>query len=238
VRPDELNFVTPPTVHKPHSSEDIDWSDNSEAEGPSEPKKPKKEKRKARRLGEICSNNKILQLKCSEAFKMVQECEGVDRGANEFGYTFYPFLVDFVKELVDRSLPGPHFQSQFTPKLKLHLKSMLLQEPRSIEWMPHGDEAVETVLNKAIAEAYSHAGRLGDLSHPFVSAVIKKLAKKLIGICVNVKGSSVGVQACRSMVLMLLAEKNIEDNSLYQKSCKNHLAQTKRRLLFEEEDSQ
>ena len=86
---------------------------------------------------------------------------------------------------------------------------MLHQEPKTVEWMPHGDKTVETVLNKAIAEAYSHAGRLGDLSHPFVSAIIKKLAKKFIGICVNVKGSSVSVQACRSMVLMLLAKKNI-----------------------------
>jgi hypothetical protein len=48
--------------------------------------------------------------------------------------------------------------------------------------MANGDKMDETVLNKAISEENSSSRRFGDLSHLFVSAVIKKLAKKLIGI--------------------------------------------------------
>ena len=194
-------------------------------------------------------NDKILKLKCSRAFALVEDWENVDEfAAGRCSDTFYPLAVVFARCVRDNVGPPRHSERIDGHLLKDCLQVVLEASSKpldgSIEWLPHGDEPVSLVLEKACFEVYVEAGRATQLSEPYVEQAVKKAARKLIGSCVRICGGGTGSTLAQLSALLTqetvnlkiavaLATARVTEDPDYVRDCENHAKIAKRVLIFE-----
>ena len=228
----------PDSPHGSHSSEDIGFSsdqDESEDECPGAPAKRPRSSFAPYAREEICSNANVLGLKCSEAFRLVQECEGIRLPTSaRYEDTFFPMLVEFVRSARDLSAPVVFSERIAGSRLKDCLSFFLKKPAQRLDWMPDGDITVQELFDKAFYEAYADASRLGDLSHSYVCRAVTKVAKKLIACCVRLNDKTRLARECvRVNLLLVLVAERVEEDSRYKRDCENHKIITQRALSFD-----
>jgi hypothetical protein len=201
------------------------------------------------RVSRFSYNDKILKLKCSEAFAQVEAWEEIDESTGRYHDTFYPLAVVFTRCVRDNVSPLPYSDRMNGHHLKECLQGVLSASRKPlngpIDWMPKGDEQVRTVLDRACLEVYANAGRVTQLSEMYVQRVVKKAARKLIGSCVRLNrgGMSSSLEELSVLltqetvglkVSLALATARVEEDEDYVRDCENHMKLTRRILNFED----
>jgi hypothetical protein len=237
----DVEFASPASARSSQqSSEEIDWSEGEECSCPCAPKKKKRnsgEKVSARR--DYCHNRKVLGLKCSEAFALVERWEGIGESSARYKDTFYPLVVLFARSARENASPLPFSDRLEGYNLRDRLDKITVGEAPNcaLEWMPDGDEPVGTVLDKACSEAYADAGRVGQLSELYVRNAVSRVARKLIGCCVRLNRDGtrrLTEETVRLKVLLALVIARVEEDESYLRDCENHKNQTRRVLNFDD----
>ena len=226
---------TPESPHGSHSSEDVDFTSSDEEGRPGAPAKRRGGFFEPPTKRKFCCNEKILSLKCSEAFGLVEQCEGIEATTARYEDTFYPLVVEFVKAARDFTSPVSCPNRRSRIKLKDQLGYFLIKPAQKIEWKPDGEETVGEVFEKAFKEAYSDASPPGLISELYVRRAVRKVAKKLIGCCVRLNGGKAYLarEAVRVNILLCLVSEKVEKDARFKKDCENHNIIAKRMLSFD-----
>jgi hypothetical protein len=170
--------LTPKMVESCSEDEDDDDKDDEEeGDDDSVPPVPRKKFSGSSRVSRFSYNDKLLKLKCSEAFAQVEAWEEIDKSTGRYHDTFNPLAVVFTCCVRDNVSPLPYSDRMDGHHLKECLKGELSASRKTlngpIDWMPKGDELVRTVLDRACLEVYANAGRVTQLSEMYVQRAVK-----------------------------------------------------------------
>ena len=136
--------------HGSHSSETVYFSSSEEGRDPQAAiERSKKEQLRHMHRIECCGNAAVLRMKCSEAFRLVEECFGIAESTARYEDTFYPLVVEFVRSARDHSSPVPFNDRLAGFRLKDRLSFFLKKPANEVSWMPGAGIGTKRSLRRA-----------------------------------------------------------------------------------------